>query len=344
MNDTGKISGSEVANKVKPPMATYKVVVGALVAVLAFALFYAFVLLPFFDWFFTFSGIEIDRSGPIGDSFGLLNAIVAGVALVLVAVSIKQNNHALKQNQEALDDNKEVIAMQAVELKKNNEHFAKQIEEMESQTHFFIQQQASDIFFKQLDSFSKLVDGLERDAFSGERVFGDLIRRVRQYWTADPDGSNEENRLRVRKRGASNTNNVVRTKEGLLIAYMEVYESTNDKDQGKKILAHYFRTLYRIVKSIDDMPNKALSSQQKYEYVAFARASLTQDELLMLAINGLCRFGKPKFKPLIDKYDLLNNIDKTEMWKSVQAEYPNQGKGFFSRVKNLAVQPNDDPK
>lgn len=70
-------------------------------------------------------------------------------------------------------------------------------------------------------------------------------------------------------------------------------------------LDHYYRHLYRIFKYIDDADSKLINTKKKYEYASIVRATLSQYELIMLFYNG---FYHQKFKKLIEKYTLLNNI------------------------------------
>lgn len=82
----------------------------------------------------------------------------------------------------------------------------------------------------------------------------------------------------------------------------DAYENDNEI----LILDHYFRHLYRIFKYIDDA--KLFSDKEKYNYASMARSSLSPYELVMLFYNGLTTNGKEKFKPLIEKYAILNNL------------------------------------
>ena len=76
---------------------------------------------------------------------------------------------------------------------------------------------------------------------------------------------------------------------------------------------HYFRNMYRIVKYVDetdvfdDLPQDE-RDKKKYEYVAILRSTLSRYELVWLFYNTLSEYGKEKFKPLVEKYALLNNI------------------------------------
>ena len=70
-------------------------------------------------------------------------------------------------------------------------------------------------------------------------------------------------------------------------------------------LDHYFRHLYRILKFIDEADEKFVDLDKKYEYACIVRATLSQYELIMLFYNG---FSHPKFKALMEKYAILNNL------------------------------------
>lgn len=85
----------------------------------------------------------------------------------------------------------------------------------------------------------------------------------------------------------------------------EGYEAY-EKDTEIIILDHYFRHLYRIFRYIDD--SKLFTKEEKYNYVSMARSILSPYELVMLFYNCLTTNGRDKFKPLIEKYAILNNL------------------------------------
>lgn len=70
-------------------------------------------------------------------------------------------------------------------------------------------------------------------------------------------------------------------------------------------LDHYYRHLYRVFKYIDDADAQLISTNKKYEYASIVRATLSQYELIMLFYMG---FYHQKFKKLIEKYSILNNL------------------------------------
>lgn len=89
------------------------------------------------------------------------------------------------------------------------------------------------------------------------------------------------------------------------IAYFGVdYFSKTD---NLSFLDHYFRHLYRIIKFVDDAAIIE-SKTKKYEYICILRAQLSDYELGFLFYNCLSDNGREKFKPLIEKYALFNNL------------------------------------
>ncbi len=81
-----------------------------------------------------------------------------------------------------------------------------------------------------------------------------------------------------------------------------------DLTKGLWFLDHYYRHLYRIFKYIDDANPLMIGSEKKYVYSSIVRATLSPYELIMLYYNG---FSHPKFKDLIERYAILNNIRHT---------------------------------
>lgn len=84
--------------------------------------------------------------------------------------------------------------------------------------------------------------------------------------------------------------------------------SVEDQTSGVTFLDHYYRHLYRIFKYIDDANPLIIASEKKYVYSSIVRATLSPYELVMLYYNG---FSHPKFKDLIERYAILNNIRHT---------------------------------
>jgi hypothetical protein len=95
--------------------------------------------------------------------------------------------------------------------------------------------------------------------------------------------------------------------ENLMAIYTIIY------DEYKDILSHYFRTLYHLFKLINEFEfeqnNNELNFKIQKRYTSIIRAQLSSHEQILLFYNCLHLNGEKKFKPLIEKYSLFNNID-----------------------------------
>jgi len=100
-------------------------------------------------------------------------------------------------------------------------------------------------------------------------------------------------------------------------------------------LDHYYRHLYRVFKYIDDIDSSAVPQSKKKEFASIVRSSLSAYELVMLYYNG---FSHPRFKKLIEKYAILNNLQWNlladyndrrdayeELWKEAKANHETLG-------------------
>lgn len=118
------------------------------------------------------------------------------------------------------------------------------------------------------------------------------------------------------------------------------YIKSNDKISayinapGIEIFDHYFRHLYRIFKYIDESP--LIKDQDRYNYTCIVRAQLSESELLMLFYNALNvkDDGEYKFKNLIEKYALFNNIRKEKLARQDDAAQYDTSAYTYQELKN----------
>lgn len=113
-----------------------------------------------------------------------------------------------------------------------------------------------------------------------------------------------------------------------LMEHQDVNKYTDLKELG--CLDHYFRHLYRVIKYIDE--SKVIDDKQKYDYTCIVRASLSQYELIILFYNCLSSNGIEKFKPLIEKYTLFNNIRK-ELLAKPEEHYALYSNSAYKHIK-----------
>jgi hypothetical protein len=97
----------------------------------------------------------------------------------------------------------------------------------------------------------------------------------------------------------------------LNVAYKNLYQSYQEE------LGHYFRNLYHVVLFVD---SAKVPVAEKKRYMKILRAQLSSRELLLLFYNGLSEFGEGKFRPLIQKYALLEQLPEHELLDSKHTE------------------------
>lgn len=88
-------------------------------------------------------------------------------------------------------------------------------------------------------------------------------------------------------------------------------------------LGHYFRTLYHTFKLIDRS-----EIEDKRTYTSLVRAQLSQYELALLFYNCIMpieKDGGNKFKPLVEKYGLLENFDTTLLLNTAHEDFYAKG-------------------
>jgi hypothetical protein len=72
-------------------------------------------------------------------------------------------------------------------------------------------------------------------------------------------------------------------------------------------LAHYFRLVYHILKYV-----KNTADIDKMLYVRLLRATLSNAEIVLIALNCMYGGGKEKLKPLVEEFSLLHNISASD--------------------------------
>ena len=73
-------------------------------------------------------------------------------------------------------------------------------------------------------------------------------------------------------------------------------------------IGHYFRNLYHIIKYVHES-----KESDKDFYAHLVRAQLSSSELLLLFYNCLGTKGNEKFKPLAERYSLLENMPENKL-------------------------------
>lgn len=210
----------------------------------------------------------LENRGTFGDMFGGANALFSGLAFAGIIIAI------ILQKQE--------LKLQREELKQTRKELKGQKEQLMEQNKTFSLQRFESTFFNLLNIHQDIINSSEfgtkkgRDAFA--KLYGELIS-----WNINK---------------AISTNG---SKEKILgeinIEYSKFY------NHRQRHLAHYFRHIYTMIKFINES-----SIENKKFYTNIIRAQLSNSELGLLFYNCLSAYGLKKFKPLVEKYSLFNNL------------------------------------
>jgi hypothetical protein len=154
-------------------------------------------------------------------------------------------------------------------------------------THVALARQGfENTFFKLLSLHQEIVNSVQYSEKSGRQAFLTIWGRIVK----------EAKRQTIQNRDTPID----------IAASIKIYEEIYYKTQH--ILGHYFRNLYRIIKFFDQS-----SIVDKKFYTDIVRAQISNQELMLLFYNCLSAHGIEKFKPLVEKYSLLNNLPPTEL-------------------------------
>ncbi len=199
----------------------------------------------------------------------------------------------LGQKQQLLNQQIEIMYSQ-LEVKYTRLELSGQKEEMKEQNETLRQQKFENTFFQLLTLFNSIVNSLDirnkstlNVTTSGRDCFEVFYRRLKNHLISVIYGD-----------GVLSGNLNSATTNQSIDAYDRFY--TKDKSD----MSHYFRTIYHIIKFID---NSEINN--KKQYVSIARAQLSSYEQILIFYNCLHGNGSEKFKPLIEKYALFKNID-----------------------------------
>lgn len=246
--------------------------------------------------------IDHNERGTFGDKFGAVNALFSGLAFAGLIFTI------VLQRKE--------LSLQREELQLTRKEMEDQTAEFEKQNSTLRLQRFENTFFQLLSQFESVTDNL---SFS---YMEDLSHK--EYYAEGESPTFQVNQPRT----------IITGRELFRTTFEEVPHYISYRDSilpdgmirligMRKLLAkkgmkgymdsftpsyfdHYFRLMYRILKFVDN--TKLIEDKDKYNYTCILRALLSRYELVWLYYNGLSDYGSEKFKPLIEKYSMLQNL------------------------------------
>ncbi|CAI1721666.1 Uncharacterised protein [Serratia fonticola] len=237
-----------------------------------------------------YSSIPLEGKGQIGDSWGMFTSIFSALAFGgLISTLIFQSasiNQAKKESDE--QDNR------------------------------YKKQQIENTFFRMLDIHSDLVKEIDlkrveslitvasgRDAFTiFHKKLKVLHKAARTISSRSENYPLEASSLNFYTFCKKNKQNVPASKDDNELNVIG-FAYTSFWNEHRADLGHYFRFLFNLIKYID---TSELNDTEKLRYVKIVRAQLSDYETVIIFYNALSWMSVNKFKPLIEKYTILDNL------------------------------------
>ena len=231
--------------------------------------------------------------GTFGDMFGAVNALFSGLAFAGLIVTLLYQKEELKLQREELAQTREELKGQRTEFEEQNKTMKRQRFENTFFNMLSLQQEiVANLSFDDVHTsfdFSTHARNVQRTSYNGRTLFREMYLNL----TVSIPGNHH---YRGIKRAIEANNYGI---------YSNISSTTR--------FDHYFRHLYRIYKYVDS--TELIEDNERYDYACIIRSQLSDYELVMLFYNCLTTNGREKFKPLIEKYTVFNNL-RTELLAS----------------------------
>ena len=239
--------------------------------------------------------------GTFGDMFGAVNALFSGLAFAGLIVTLLYQKEELKLQREELKETRNELNAQKLEFQEQNKTMKRQRFENTFFNMLSLQQEiVANLSYEYYVNPNVCPPNTPPEQFYGKSLKGILHGREvfeGMYKRAIIDYNG--------RRYADGVCNILRSYGHL--AYSNIKATTR--------FDHCFRHLYRIYRYVDT--SDLITEDERYDYACNIRSQLSDYELVMLFYNCLTTNGREKFKPLIEKYTIFNNL-RTELLANSQ--------------------------
>ena len=239
--------------------------------------------------------------GTFGDMFGAVNALFSGLAFAGLIVTLLYQKEELKLQREELKETRNELNAQKLEFQEQNKTMKRQRFENTFFNMLSLQQEiVANLSYEYYVNPNVCPPNTPPEQFYGKSLKGILHGREvfeGMYKRAIIDYNG--------RRYADGVCNILRSYGHL--AYSNIKATTR--------FDHCFRHLYRIYRYVDT--SDLITEDERYDYACIIRSQLSDYELVMLFYNCLTTNGREKFKPLIEKYTIFNNL-RTELLANSQ--------------------------
>lgn len=282
----------------------------------------AFIFILCRSWDFSWT-ISEEKVGQFGDFVGgVVGCIFAFVGVILYYVALTDQREDIRINREALETQVKTLNQQIEEFKaqtkemqetrtvyeeqtklyrKQTEYYEQQVKELKNQTKISSLQHFNSEFYSLLNVFISIKKNCEKP-------ISDLLCKLK-------------NRL-------VSYNDTICNKHSVLIE-----EYTNQYYNNSSSLSIFFKTIYRLLKMIDD---SNIESESKQRYAKTLRSQLSEQELLILYYDYCSVLGE-KVRLLAIKYNLLKHLNLTRKFELDYSKFENNKIPILTYLQELSV-------
>lgn len=277
------------------------IIIGGVLIILGLCLF------TFKDQTFSvFNDIAPSKVGQFGDFVGgLAGSIWALAGVIMFYVALKEQREDFKTNKDVLLTQTKALEQQIKEFELQRKELEETREVFKIQSETLKLQQFETTFFSLLNLHHEIVNGIDIVKRSERRAVSPDITTGRDCFGIFYRGLKTRYEQNLKKAFSSELELATKS-------YIEYYHD-HQADLG-----HYFRNLYHILKFVNTS-----EIENKHRYSNFIRAQLSSHELLLLFYNGIAKYGKENFKPLIEEYHFLKNMAPDSLIKKEHIKFYN---------------------
>ena len=242
---------------------------------------------------------------------GQIGDLIAGHFTALAFIGILIN---ISQMRKSLDKQDEAIKIQQKEMQNQQKEMQATTKSLELQSKLIEKQNFDNTYFKMLESFINIKKTINYKNYETKnfKIGEEALLQYFMDWIGSDDS----------------------------LMTLEKFYETNIEFSNKNhlFLSHYFRTLYRIFKYVDEY-NDIYNQIDRNHYIKLVRAQLSSSELFLIMCNSLDP-TQYKSKIYLEKYSILEHLTGMKFFKKWyisildQFEVKAFGDGILSDIDN----------
>lgn len=265
-----------------------------------------FMFVCFSDWDFSWI-VDEEKVAQFGDfTGGFIGTILAFAASLLYFIALKEQQKDVKTNQASLE--------------KQIEEFSNQVDELQK-TRLISQQQYNAMALQQFESqfYSNFNIYLKvKESIDGDKLDSFLV----------------ELSDKIKKENLVNLTAIESYK--LAVSFYNSLFVSRRSD-----FAHYFRSLYRLVKMVSTSAITNIDDVRRMEYIKIIRSQLSEKELLLLYYNLHSSYAG-KSKNLFYEYNMLKHLSPIRKYEiankyDYQADIKSSVECFFDYISSTII-------